>query len=398
VSRVGFRELGAVARVIARGRLNRGEKIGESFLDRFEMLLAQQIGAKHVLTVNSGTSALICALVAAEIGPGDEVLVPAYSWISTALAPLAVGAVPILVDIDESLTIDIEDIKRKINPHTRAIIPVHMQNLVCNMDAIMAIAREHQLVVIEDACQAVGVSYKNRRVGTIGDVGVFSFNHHKNLNSGEGGALITNNDRLFSRARIYHDVGNFTRPRVSESSEPIFSGVNFRVSELTGAVLYAQRTRLDSVLKGLRKRREVLVRQLEKSNRFRICPHHDPQSAIGLSVLFERPAEARVFASNRGVTQLISTGRHVYTNWEALLSRRSFDDRMNPFKWAHREISYTPETCRRTLDILERTCRIGLGGEFPLPLVRVQAWFLLRSAAKQPSDSYLTPSARPQGP
>src|SRR6185312_12503710 len=251
--RVGLREIAALGRVIARGNLSRYSAGSKSATSRFEARLRERLKAKHVLTVNSGTSALISALAAAGIGPGDEVLLPAYTWVATAIAPLAVGAVPVLVDIDESLTIDPEDIKRKITPYTKAIIPVHMLNLVCNMDAITAIAKQHNLLVIEDACQAVGVSYKGRRVGTIGDVGAFSFNQFKNLNSGEGGAVLTNDDRYFTRARMYHDVGSYTREHEFEGNEPVFAGVNLRVSELTGAVLHAQLPKLDPLLERLRR-------------------------------------------------------------------------------------------------------------------------------------------------
>jgi dTDP-4-amino-4,6-dideoxygalactose transaminase len=163
--RVGFMELVTLGRVIASGQLQHYRGGGHGFTKQFEIDLVKKLGVKHALTVNSGTSALISALAAAGIGPGDEVLVPAYTWVSTAIAPLAVGAVPILVDVDHSLTIDPEDIKRKITPHTKAIIPVHMLNLVCDMDAITAIAKQHRLKIIEDACQAVGVTYKGRRVG-----------------------------------------------------------------------------------------------------------------------------------------------------------------------------------------------------------------------------------------
>ena len=149
---------------------------------------------------------------------------PAYTWVASAIAPLAVGAVPVLVDVNETLTMDPEDIKRKITPYTKAILPVHMLNLACDMDAITAIAKKHRLLVVEDACQAVGVSYKGRRLGTIGEVGAFSFNQYKNLNSGEGGAVITNDDRIFTRARMYHDVGSYTRDYEFEGNEPIFAG------------------------------------------------------------------------------------------------------------------------------------------------------------------------------
>lgn len=373
MARVGFGEIAALGRVIASGKLSRYAPGGAGATIRFEARLAQKLKVKHVLTVNSGTSALISALAAAGIGPGDEVLVPAYTWVSTAMAPLAVGAIPVLVDIDESLTLDPEDINRKITPYTKAIIPVHMRNLVSNMDAVAAIAKRHRLFLIEDACQAVGVSYKGRAVGTIGDAGAFSFNHHKNLNSGEGGAVITNDDRIFTRARMYHDVGAYIREHDFEDNEPTFAGVNFRVSELTGAVLLAQLSRLDPLLRRLRKRREVMVEYLSKSGKMRISPHHDAANAVGLSVIFEHAKDAKQFAANRGVERLIDTGRHVYTNWAPLFAQRAFNPRMDPYKWAHRDISYSAEMCSKTLDILGRTCYISLGPQYPLPVIWMQA-------------------------
>jgi dTDP-4-amino-4,6-dideoxygalactose transaminase len=378
--RVGIREFVTLGRVIASGQLLRYRGGESGFTARFETRLQEQLGVKHALTVNSGTSALIAALVASGVGPGDEVLVPAYTWVATAIAPLAVGAVPILVDVDESLTIDPEDIKRKMTPYTKAIMPVHMLNLVCNMDAIRAVAKERSLKVIEDACQAVGVTYKGRRVGTIGDVGAFSFNQFKNLNSGEGGAVLTNDDHLFTRARMYHDLGSYTR-EYDQGNEPVFAGVNLRVSELTGAVLYAQLPRLDPLLRRLRKRHAVMTSYLSRSQKLRISPHNDPANAVGLSVIFRRPDDAKAFAKQAGVERLIDTDRHVYINWVPVLTQRTFHPRMNPYKWANREITYSAEMCSKTLDILERTCRVSLGAEYPIAFTKLRAKKLLKSVS-----------------
>src|SRR5437660_9355860 len=160
--RVGIREMVALGRVIASGKLARYSAGDNGLTAQFEARLSKKLGAKHVLTVNSGTSALISALVGAGIGPGDEVLVPAYTWVSTAIAPLAVGAVPVLVDIDESLTIDPEDIKRKITPNTKAIIPVHMRNLVCRLLLEKKKTKHHRTTILEDTSQPVSDSYKAR--------------------------------------------------------------------------------------------------------------------------------------------------------------------------------------------------------------------------------------------
>ncbi|MDO5759138.1 MAG: DegT/DnrJ/EryC1/StrS family aminotransferase [Rhodobacterales bacterium] len=367
--KVGFREFYAVSRVLAHGQLLRYSRGERGYTARFEAQLADKIGVDHVLTVNSGTNALITALAAAGIGPGDEVLVPAYTWVATALAPLAVGAVPVLVNIDESLTIDPLDIERQITPYTKAILPVHMLNLVCDMDAIMDIAKRHNLLVIEDACQGVGVRYKDRRVGSIGDLGAFSFNHFKNVTSGEGGAVLTKDERYFVRARMYHDPGSFMRGH-DRSNEPLFSGMNFRVSELTGAVLHAQLSRLDPLLERMRVRHSIIAEAFENLDHCRLSPHNDPENAVALSVIFDTPEQAKAFAETRGAERLIDTDRHVFTNWEAVLSKRSFNPKMNPHDWAHRTIEYNAEDYARTLDILSRTCRVALGAQFPVPVMR----------------------------
>jgi dTDP-4-amino-4,6-dideoxygalactose transaminase len=381
VPRVGVRELVTLSRVIAGGNLIRDDVGGTSYTSRFETQLREKLAVKHALVVNSGTNALITALVGAGIGPGDEVLVPAYTWIATAIAPLAVGAVPVLVDIDESLTIDPEDIKRKITPYTKAIIPVHMLNLVCNMDAITKIAKQFNLRIIEDACQAVGAIYRGRRVGTIGDAGAFSFNQHKNITAGEGGAVLTNDDRIFTRSWMYQDVGAYRHKLEFEGNQLLVAGGHFKVSELTGAVLHAQLPRLDPLLRRLRKRRTAMAKYLSKSRRMRISPHNDPSDAIGLSVIFERSEDAKAFATKRGVQRLIDIDRHVYTNWIPVLTQRTFDDRMNPYRWARREITYTADMCCSTLDILERTCHVSLGANYPVALMRLRAKMLFKSVS-----------------
>lgn len=370
---VGVREWLAIGRVIASGKLGRYGSAEDGPLARFETRFAQTLGVKHVLTVSSGTSALIASLVAAGVGPGDEVLVPAYTWIASAAAPLAVGAVPVLVDIDETLTMDPVDIKRRITDRTRAIIPVHMGNVVCDMDAIMAIAKERNLIVIEDACQAVGLRYKGAHVGTIGDVGVYSFNQFKNMNAGEGGAIATNDDQLFARARIYHDVGDAFRGHDSTFNEPHFTGVNMKATEIQGAMLNVQLSKLGPMIARLRSRHDMMVGILGGSEKFRICPHNDIENAAGLHIIFDTEDAAKTFAREnaRGVTRLGDSSRHIYTNWTPILAKRPPHPRMNPYEWAAGSIDYTPQTCARTLDILARTCRLNLGQQYPKLLMRV---------------------------
>jgi dTDP-4-amino-4,6-dideoxygalactose transaminase len=362
-----IRETAAAAWTLNRGQLSRYAGLGTSATDRFEQELASFVGVQHALAVNSGTSALMCALAGLHIGPGDEVLVPAYTWVSTAACVVAVGAVPVLVEINETLTIDVEDVRRKITPRTRAVIPVHMLNLVCDMNALMEIGRSRDLVVIEDACQAVGATYRGRRVGSIGDVGAFSFNQHKNIRSGEGGALLTDVDSVFVRAAMFHDVGQYTRPGTLYHEEPAFVGMNMRMPELSSAILRPQLRELDKQMVRRVKQRSMLVGELEGLG-LRVSPHNDPTNAVGLTVLFDNPADATRFAQMRGVERLIDTGRHVYTNWLPIITQRTFDTRFDP--WMHSAVKYAPDSCTRTLEILKRTCKVDLHPGIPIPVMR----------------------------
>lgn len=368
---VGLREWVAVGRAIAKGHLLRYDpKAG--ITARFERDLGALTGASHVLAVNSGTSALVAALAAAGIGPGDEVLVPAYTWMATAAAPVQVGAVPVLVEINETLTIDPDDIRAKITPYTRAIMPVHMVNAPCDMDAIMSIAKEHGLVVIEDACQGVGVRYKDRHCGAIGDLGAFSFNKMKNMNIGEGGAVLTSDERYFIRARSYHDLGSMIRQHGDRLNEPEFVGMNMKVTEIDGAMLEVQLRKVVPMLERMRKRRAVLAEILSQSREFTLTPHNDPGSAVSLSVLARTREEAVALTGRRGIhNRLRDSSKHIYTNWEPILQKRTFHPKMNPWAWAKRDISYTPDMCPRTLDILDRTCIVTLGLQYPTPLMKM---------------------------
>jgi dTDP-4-amino-4,6-dideoxygalactose transaminase len=365
MANMGMREWLAVGRAIAEGKLLRYAD-NAHFIAAFEQRLAAYVRSKYALTVNSGTSALICALAAAGVGPGDEVLVPAYTWLATAAAPVMVGAVPILVDINDTLTMDPIDLERKITPFTKAIIPVHMLNLPCAMDEIMAIASKYRLFVIEDACQAIGVRYKDRFCGALGDAGAFSFNKFKNINIGEGGAVLTSDDRLFARALNFHDLGLFTRGLKNTSNEPAFVGMNMRATEIEGAMLGVQLAKLRPMMARLRRRYDLIEPILVRSSRFRVAPHNDRCNAVGLCVTFTRKEEAIAFAQQRGVYRLLDNSKHVYTNWEAILTKRSFNPRMNAWEWAQRPIEYQLDMCAKTLDILGRTCRIHLGERYPL--------------------------------
>jgi dTDP-4-amino-4,6-dideoxygalactose transaminase len=369
---IDMRVIASALRVLVGGELGRYRSSGVSDVERFEQEMQNFLSVRHVLGVNSGTSALISALVGCGIGPGDEVLVPGYTYVATAGAPLAVGAVPVLTEINETLTIDPEDIRQKISPYTKAIIVVHMLNLVCDMDAILAIAKEHNLIVIEDASQAVGVTYRGRRCGTMGDAGAFSFNVLKNIQSGEGGAVLTNSQRAYTRALMYHDPGSYFRPGRVGTSEPIFIGQNYRMTNLAAAMLRPQIRTLDRKLKRRRARRLYWLDKLSGpfGNRMKVSPHNDPDSAVGITVCFDDPEEARVFGSQRGIARLIE-GDHVYKDWASIRSGATMHPKLDPYTWASRnDLRIREDSCPQTLHILERTCEIKLFPEVPTLVYR----------------------------
>lgn len=364
---IDVRVIASALRVLAGGELARYRSSRISDVECFEKEMQDFLGVRHVLGVNSGTSALICALVGCEIGPGDEVIVPGYTYVASAGAVLSVGAVPVLAEINDTLTIDPEDIRNKITPYTKAIIVVHMLNLVCDMDAILAIAKEHNLMVIEDASQAVGVTYRGRRCGTIGDAGAFSFNVLKNIQAGEGGAVLTNSQRVNTRAIMYHDPGSYFRKGRVGTTEPMFFGQNYRMTNLAAAMLRPQIRSLDKKLKRRKDRRQYWLDKLSGpfGKRMKVSPHNDPDSAVGITVTFDDPEEARAFGSQRGVGRLIE-GDHVYRDWQSILSGATMHPKMNPYAWAHRnDVRIREDNCPRTLHILERTCEIKLFPEIP---------------------------------
>src|SRR5580692_6034216 len=196
---VGQEEIDAVTRVIQSRALFR-YGVGHE-CDTFEARYAEYLGVRHFALAASGSNALAAAITALGLGPGDEVIIPAHTYMATATSVLSAGAIPLIVDIDETITIDPAAVEAAIGPRTRAVIPVHMWGAACDMGAIMDIAARHDLIVIEDACQGVGGGYKRRKFGEIGHVGAFSFNYFKNMTCGEGGGVAVNDDATAERVK-----------------------------------------------------------------------------------------------------------------------------------------------------------------------------------------------------
>ena len=195
---------------------------------QLELEMAEANGTKHALAVTSGTAALLCALQGIGVGPGDEVIVPAFCWIASVSAILAIGAVPIITEVDDSLTLDPDAVRANISPYTKVIMPVHMRGVPANMTVIMEIAREHGLLVLEDTAQANGGSFGGRALGSIGNVGAFSLQASKIITTGEGGMVITDDDEVYTRATMFHDP--FASRLVEVPESRLMWGLNFRMN------------------------------------------------------------------------------------------------------------------------------------------------------------------------
>jgi dTDP-4-amino-4,6-dideoxygalactose transaminase len=237
----GKEEEQALLRALHSGKWGRldGDEVA-----RFERRFADYHQAKHAVAVANGTVSLRIALMAAGIQAGNEVIVPPYTFLATATAVVEANATPIFADIElETFNLDPQAVEKAITPRTRAIIPVHVGGLPVNMEAFMEIARRHNLTVIEDAAHAHGAEYRGRRVGALGHLGSFSFQSTKNLTSGEGGIILTNDDDLAERCRSIHNCGRI--PGGAWYEHHVISG-NYRLGEFQGAILNAQFDRFDA--------------------------------------------------------------------------------------------------------------------------------------------------------
>jgi len=369
--RVGNEEIAEITKVIeARNLFKINDGLRES--RQVEDKLKKIFGTEYSIFMTSGHAALTSALIGLGVGPGDQVIVPAYTYIATAMAVVAAGAIPVLADVDDTLTISPEDIERKITPATKAIMPVHIQGFPCNMDAIMEIAKKHNLFVVEDACQADGGSYKGQRLGSIGDAGGLSFNYYKIASCGEGGGLLTNNKDVFERSLIYHDSSaiSFFGDQLDGVSTPSFCGQEFRSNELCAAMLNIQLDRLDGILEDLRKNKKYFMDSLSDVCKF--IPSNDINGDCGTvaAIRFDSAEKASAFAKTEGIvcTIPINTGKHVYNKWSCILEKRgAFNPLMDPFKMeANKDIipDYNENMCPETLERLSKVGYIDIKPDF----------------------------------
>lgn len=330
---------------------------------QFEKAFAARMQSKHALAVTSGTAALQCAMAAIEIGPGDEVIMPAWTWHSCFNAVVLAGALPVCAEIDASFNLDPSAIEKHITPNTKAILAVHLQGNPCDMDRILAIAKKHKLRVIEDCAQSVGASYKGRPVGSLGDVGIYSLQLNKTITAGEGGAVVTNDPALFERASRFHDLGGFRAPHQQMAGGQQldwFFGTNFRMNEFSGGVLLAQVRKLDTIVNAVRGHAAHVYEGIRDLPNLKLRALPDPKGEIGTGVFLDFGTKERcdrflaamkaenIPASKPGGSVILPTLPHViakktiHPNWPSFTSARG------------KAMQYGAATCPNTIDILGR--------------------------------------------
>ncbi|WP_422479079.1 DegT/DnrJ/EryC1/StrS family aminotransferase [Pleomorphochaeta sp. DL1XJH-081] len=366
---IGEEEEREVLDVIRSGHLNRyGSEDDPKFKKKVYTLeneVARKFGAKYGLAVTSGTSALIVALQALRIGPGDEVICPGYTFIASMSSIITVGAVPVLAEIDDSLTLDPNDVERHITPKTKAIMAVHMLGNPCAMDELVAIANKHKLLLIEDTAQAFGGMYKGKYLGLFGDIGTYSFNVYKTINAGDGGLVLMNDESVFKSAFAIHDQGHMPLRTGLEVGNRSIIGQNFRMNELTGAVLLAQFKKLDQLLERLhsikKDFKKILKDELPKLQ-FRKLNDEAGELATLLTVLLPSKEAADAVAKKLGTKTISHSGWHVYNNMEQILGKKQVAEGP-PFRSTEfpTDVVYEKGMLPKTDDILNRAINISIG-------------------------------------
>lgn len=341
----------------------------------FEEEFARFLGARHVLAVTSGTSALHVALSALKIGPGDEVIVPAYMWVSVVAAVVNLGAIPVLAEIDDTFGLDPRDVERRITPRTAGIVAVHMNGCAVNIHRLAEVARRNGIFLLEDCAQCVGATVGGQRVGTFGDMAIFSFQLNKNMTVGEAGAVVTNDERLYRKAVAVHDAGYSRGLDEDLQMDDIASyswGRGVRLDELRAAVLRVQLGKVETTISRMRRSKNRILESLyahqQLSFRRRVDAAGDT-SCFLLTIFPDRDSARQVnrLMRQHGIATkspdtsnvlLANYGMHIYSNIPALVQKTGTDKRGFPWTLAENRdsvYSYAHGACPASDDLFERT-------------------------------------------
>lgn len=297
----------------------------------FEAELARRVGVSHAHLCSSGTAALSIAMAACGIGAGDEVIVPPFTFVATIESVLMAGAVPVFADIDETLCLSPEAVEAAITPATRAVIPVHMCGAMARIDEIKAICDRKGLVLLEDACQSVGATYKGKALGSFGKAGCFSFDAVKTITCGEGGAVVTDDREVYVAADAFADHGHDHIGSDRGAEDHLIIGANYRISELNAAVGLAQLRKLDEILKTQRRNKAAIKSAMQAlpGVTFRELPDPDGDSATFLTFFMpdlDRTRQAVASLAQAGVDGCFhwyDNNWHYIRSWDHFRSLRT---------------------------------------------------------------------------
>ncbi|MFC5402971.1 DegT/DnrJ/EryC1/StrS family aminotransferase [Cohnella soli] len=343
----------------------------------FENELAKYLDVRYALGVTSCTAALFVALKALKLGYGDKVAVPAFTFLATAGAVVSAGAVPVFIDIDESIGMDPIDLDKKLSAddEIKAVIIVPLLGYPCDMDALLAVARKYGVRVIEDVAQSCGASYSGRKLGTLGDIGVFSFQMNKLITAGEGGAVVTNDPNLFIRAVRFHDQGIFREQERyglhSVDEADAFAGLNFRMSEFTGAVMGEQLAKLPEIIRRMRSVHDLIYHELkERAPKLQLRKLFDQEGTIGcyIALITPTPEIAQEFIAGLQAenisSYLLYEGMPLFRR-DIFRLRRSAEKDNFPYNYPFRNPIENPEmSCPRAIDLCPRTVFIPISPHF----------------------------------
>lgn len=283
----GNKEKKYIKNVIKQKRIFRYSKCKFPYSSMCENKINELFNMRYSLLTTNGTSALKTALIGSGVKKGDRVLISSYTFLATALAPISIGAIPIPIEIDLETGLNLDDLKTEIKKGCKAVIVVHFQGRAFNLEKIKKITDQEGIVLIEDACQAFAAKYKNNYAGTMGDIGVFSFQQFKQISSGEGGCIITNNEKYYSLMRNYTDMGS-NRDRFPDwNSEGVLFGENYRMNNLVAAVLYAQVEKLPKIIKKQKQSRFRIMNRLIDNKGIIVSKDPDGDTAMNIILLMK---------------------------------------------------------------------------------------------------------------
>lgn len=331
----GEEEIQQVTEVLKRGVLFRygfdAQRQGTFKVAEFEKEFSRYIGSQYALGVSSGTAALKTALEGLNLPKKTKVATTCFTFVATIESIEEAGLKPVLCEIDESLNISLQDIEDQIDKKTFAILPVHMMGSACDMSGIMELSNKFNLQVIEDACQATGALYKGKKLGTFGKYGCFSFDYVKVLTTGEGGMVVTDDEKLYKQADWYHDHGHPHRTDVARGiEERMKKGTNFRMNELQGALGLAQLKKLPSIIESHRKNKTILKQVLSRYNFITFRKHNDESGEIATFLAFFLPdakmaEKFKEKMKENGINPGVLNYWHFFANIQSVKTRKKFE-------------------------------------------------------------------------